>query len=102
MANSFGRARAIPPWTNSRESSPGLGRLDRPVVDRTGLSGRYDFDLEFAPDERLWAGILPRPENSDLPDLFRAVQEQLGLQLEATKGQVEALVIARIERPSEN
>lgn len=76
--------------------------LDRPVVDRTGLSGRYDFDLEFAPDERLWAGILPRPENSDLPDLFKAVQEQLGLQLEATKGQVDALIIDRIERPSEN
>jgi uncharacterized protein (TIGR03435 family) len=76
--------------------------LDRPVLDRTGLSGRYDFDLEFAPDDRLWAGILPRPENSDLPDLFKAVQEQLGLQLEATKGQVDALVIDRIERPSAN
>jgi uncharacterized protein (TIGR03435 family) len=76
--------------------------LDRPVVDRTGLSGRYDFDLQFAPDDRLWNGILPRPENSDEPDLFKAVQEQLGLQLEATKGQVDALVIDRIERPSEN
>jgi uncharacterized protein (TIGR03435 family) len=76
--------------------------LDRPVVDRTGLSGRYDFDLQFAPDDRLWSGILPRPENSDEPDLFKAVQEQLGLQLEATKGQVDALVIDRIERPSEN
>lgn len=31
--------------------------LDRPVIDRTGLSGRYDFDLEFAPDERLWGGV---------------------------------------------
>ena len=76
--------------------------LDRPVLDRTGLSGRYDFDLEFAPDDRLWAGIVPRPENSDLPDLFKAVQEQLGLQLEATTGQVDALMIDRIERPSEN
>jgi uncharacterized protein (TIGR03435 family) len=76
--------------------------LDRPVVDRTGLSGRYDFDLEFAPDERLWGGILPRPENSDKPDLFRAIQEQLGLQLKAGKGPVEALVIDQVERPSEN
>jgi uncharacterized protein (TIGR03435 family) len=76
--------------------------LDRPVVDRTGLSGRYDFDLEFAPDDRLWGGAVPRPENSDKPDLFEALQEQLGLRLEATKGPVEALVIDRIERPSEN
>jgi uncharacterized protein (TIGR03435 family) len=76
--------------------------LDRPVVDRTGLSGRYDFDLEFAPDESLWGGILRRPENSDKPDLFGAVQEQLGLRLEATKGPVEALIIDHVERPSEN
>jgi uncharacterized protein (TIGR03435 family) len=76
--------------------------LDRPVVDRTGLSGRYDFDLEFAPDERLWGGILPAPENSDKPDLFKAVQEQLGLRLEATRGPVDALIIDRIERPTEN
>lgn len=76
--------------------------LDRPVIDRTGLTGRYDFDLEFAPDESLWGGILRRPENSDKPGLFRAVQEQLGLRLEATKGPVDALVIDHIERPSEN
>ena len=62
--------------------------LDRPVVDQTGISGRYDFDLEFAPDESLWGGTVPRPERSDEPDLFRAVQEQLGLRLEATKGQL--------------
>jgi uncharacterized protein (TIGR03435 family) len=76
--------------------------LDRPVVDRTGLSGRYDFDLEFAPDESVWGGTVPRPEKSDLPGLFQAVQEQLGLRLEATKGPVEALIIKHIERPSEN
>jgi uncharacterized protein (TIGR03435 family) len=76
--------------------------LDRPVVDRTGLSGRYDFDLEFAPDERLWAGILPRPENGDKPDFFKAVQGQLGLRVDATRGPVDALVIDRIEFPSEN
>jgi uncharacterized protein (TIGR03435 family) len=76
--------------------------LDRSVVDRTGLSGRYDFDLDFAPDDRLWGGAFPRPENSDKPDLFEALQEQLGLRLEATKGPVDTLVIDRIERPSEN
>jgi uncharacterized protein (TIGR03435 family) len=76
--------------------------LDRPVVDRTGLRGRYDFDLEFAPDESLWGGILPRPENSDKPGLFKAIQEQLGLRLEATKGPVDVLVIDHIEKPSDN
>ena len=76
--------------------------LDRPVVDRTGLSDRYDFDLEFAPDERLWGGILPQPQNSDKPDLFKAVQEELGLRLEPIKGYVDTLVIDQIERPSEN
>jgi uncharacterized protein (TIGR03435 family) len=76
--------------------------LDRPVVDRTGLQGRYDFDLEFAPDERLWGGMLPQPENSDKPDLFRAVQDQLGLRLEPTRGLVQALVIDQIQRPSDN
>jgi uncharacterized protein (TIGR03435 family) len=72
------------------------------VVDQTSLSGRYDFNLEFAPDESLWGGTVSRPEKTDLPGLFRAVQEQLGLRLEATKGSVDALIIDHIERPSEN
>lgn len=76
--------------------------LDRPVADHTGLSGRYDFDLEFAPDDSLWSGLVSRPANSDKPDLFRALQEQLGLRLDATKGPVDVLVIDRIGRPSEN
>jgi uncharacterized protein (TIGR03435 family) len=76
--------------------------LDRPVIDQTGLSGRYDFDLEFVPDESLWGGAFPRPSNSDKPGLFEAVREQLGLRLEAAKGPVEMLVIDRVERPSEN
>lgn len=74
--------------------------LDRPVVDRTGLHGRYDFDLEFAPDESLWGGMLPRPENSDKPSLLRAMQEQLGLKLESTRGPIDVLVIDRVERPT--
>jgi uncharacterized protein (TIGR03435 family) len=76
--------------------------LERPVVDQTGLVGRYDFDLQFAPDERLWGGILKPPENSDKPDLFKAIQEQLGLRLEATTGPVDTIVIDTIERPSAN
>ena len=76
--------------------------LERPVVDQTGLAGRYDFDLEFAPDERLWGGILKQPENSDKPDLFKAIQEQIGLHLEAITGPVDTIVIDRIERPTVN
>jgi len=50
----------------------------------------------------LGGGILKRPENSDKPDLFQAIEEQLGLRLEATAGPVGAIVIDSIERPSAN
>ncbi len=77
--------------------------LDHPVVDRTGLSGRYDFDLEWAPDDTQFGGALGKgPEDSTKPGLFAAVQQQLGLKLEATRGSVEVLVIDRVERPSAN
>ena len=76
--------------------------LDRAVVDQTGLSGTYDFDLEWTPDENQFGGNLPRSVESTKPSLFVAMQEQLGLRLEATRGPVSALVIDRVERPSEN
>jgi uncharacterized protein (TIGR03435 family) len=76
--------------------------LDRAVVDQTGLSGTYDFDLEWTPDENQFSGNLPRSVESTKPSLFVAMQEQLGLRLEATRGPVQALVIDRVDRPSEN
>jgi uncharacterized protein (TIGR03435 family) len=76
--------------------------LDRAVVDNTGLSGTYDFDLEWTPDEGQFGGQMPRSVESTKPSLFTAMQEQLGLRLEATRGPVQALVIDRVERPSEN
>ena len=79
--------------------------LDRPVIDKTGLSGRYDFDLEFTPDESQFGGAFgKRPGNDDSakPGLFAAIQQQLGLRLEATRGPVEALVVDHVERPSDN
>ncbi len=77
--------------------------LDRPVVDRTGLSGRYDFDLEFTPDESQFGGLgLKGTPESTKPDLFTAMQQQLGLRLEATKGPIDTIVIDRAERPSAN
>jgi uncharacterized protein (TIGR03435 family) len=76
--------------------------LDRSVVDQTGLPGTYDFDLEWTPDENQFGGSLPRSVESTKPSLFVAMQEQLGLRLEATRGPVQSLVIDRVERPSED
>ena|SRR5688572_20189612 len=78
--------------------------VDRPVVDKTGLSERYDFDLEWTADDSQFGGALP-PVNPDIPrkpDLFAALQQQLGLRLESAKGPVEVLVIDSIEKPSDN
>ena len=78
------------------------GVLDRMVLDKTGLSGTYDFELEWTPDDNQFGGQLPLSLEPTKPNLFTAMQEQLGLKLDATKGLVAALVIDRVERPSEN
>lgn len=75
--------------------------LDRPVVDRTGPSGKYDFDLEFSPDGRLWGGTVTLPEKSDKPDLFRHPGTP-GSSAGSNEGPMDALIIDHIERPSEN
>jgi uncharacterized protein (TIGR03435 family) len=77
--------------------------LDRPVVDKTGLPGRYDFDLEWAPDETQFGGeVPPAPADAPSPPLFTAMQQQLGLRLVAARGPIDALVVDRVERPSAN
>jgi uncharacterized protein (TIGR03435 family) len=81
--------------------------LDRPVVDQTGLSGRFDFQLKFTPDETQYAGAgarVPPPADDATapPDLFTALQEQLGLKLQATKAPVDVIVIDRVQKPSAN
>jgi uncharacterized protein (TIGR03435 family) len=77
--------------------------LDRPVVDHTGLAGRYDFELEWTPDETQFGGQLPPgPPDEPKPGLFLAMQQKLGLRIEATRGAVDAIVIDRIERPTDN
>ena len=75
----------------------------RPVVDQTGLSQSYDFTLTFAPQlpPNISRDSLP-PEMQNLPSIFDAVKDQLGLKLEAAKGPVEYFVIDHIERPSAN
>jgi len=78
------------------------------VVDKTGLTGTYDIELSYAPSPGInptgrdlppQAAPPPPPVNSDAPSIFAAVQEQLGLKLEATKGQVDVLVIDSAEKP---
>jgi uncharacterized protein (TIGR03435 family) len=81
--------------------------LDRPVIDRTGLQGRWDFTLTWTPDESQFRSVgarVPPPpaDGSGPPTLFTAVQEQLGLRLESTTGPADVIVIDRVEKPSEN
>jgi uncharacterized protein (TIGR03435 family) len=77
--------------------------LDRPTVNRTGLTGKYDFDLSWAPDETQYGGQVPvAGDDAPSPPLFTAMQEQLGLKLEATRGVVSAMVVDEAERPSAN
>ena len=81
--------------------------VDKPVVNQTGLTGRYDFLLRFTPDASQVAnfGGLPPGKSGDPdapPDIFSAFQQQLGLKLESTKAFVDVMVIEKIERPSEN
>jgi uncharacterized protein (TIGR03435 family) len=85
----------------------GQAVLDRPVVDRTGLTARFDFKLTWTPDDSQFGAVggyrPPAAENPDAPpDLFTAIQEELGLKLLSTRAPVDVLVIDRIERPSAN
>jgi uncharacterized protein (TIGR03435 family) len=78
----------------------------RPVIDKTGLAGTYDFTLKWntqtgnAPPFGLPPGAPPPPADPDAPDIFTAVQEQLGLKLESGRGPVPIVVVDRIEKPS--
>jgi uncharacterized protein (TIGR03435 family) len=81
--------------------------LDKPIVDQTGLTGKFDFTLRWAPDESQLSAmgmhVSPPADSQDAPPgLFTAIQEQLGLKLEAVKAQVNVLVIDHVERPSAN
>jgi uncharacterized protein (TIGR03435 family) len=81
--------------------------LDRPVVNQTELAGRYDFSLNWTPDDSQFGGMaakMPPPtDNANPPPaLYTAIQEQIGLKLDATKAPTDVMVIDHVEKPSEN
>jgi uncharacterized protein (TIGR03435 family) len=95
-------------WSTSMKSLADslAGQIARPVLDKTGLTGIYDFTLDWVPDA-------PPPSSPDAPNgvalpgvpgasLFTALQEQLGLKLEPGKSPIEIIVIDHVERPSGN
>jgi uncharacterized protein (TIGR03435 family) len=93
----------VPMTRIAKELTPIAGR---PVQDRTGLTGAFDFELKWAPDQ-----LEPRSEADGIklngavisgPPFATAVEEQLGLKLRAEKGQIAVLVIDQLEKPTEN
>jgi uncharacterized protein (TIGR03435 family) len=95
--------------TSSRLADMLTPRVERPVQDRTGLAGNFDLDLQWRPEQGA-PGLPEAPPNpavgalaDNLPtSIFTALQEQLGLKLESTRGPVDVLVIDHVEQPSPN
>jgi uncharacterized protein (TIGR03435 family) len=82
--------------------------MDRPVVDHTGLTGRYDFPLKWTPDDSQFIQFGPRPPQKESddpnapPSLYTALQETLGLKLEPGKEKADVYVIDHVDPPSPN
>jgi uncharacterized protein (TIGR03435 family) len=74
--------------------------IDQIVLDKTGLTGKYDMTLRWSSDEV--ANAQQDPTNNAAPSLFTALQEQLGLKLESTKSSVDTIVVDHVAQPSEN
>ena len=80
----------------------------QPILDKTGLTGKYDFELRWTPDQSSPNNALGEtltqqtPVDPDQPNIFTALQEQIGLKLESGKGPVAVIVVDHIETPSAN
>ena len=88
-------------YSATNASIPGLSYfleevVERTVIDKTGLTGAYDFHVQWMPD------LTGTPEGDTLPSIFTALQEQLGLKLQPSKGPVKTLFVDHVERPSQN
>ena len=75
--------------------------VGRDVIDKTGLTGKYDIELKWTPDDRP-ASESGLTDQDAAPHLFTALQEQLGLRLESSKGPVQTLIIDHADMPSAN
>jgi uncharacterized protein (TIGR03435 family) len=73
--------------------------VDRPIIDRTGLRGGFDFDLRFP---ELTPPDATGPRADPVSGIFIALQEQLGLKLEATRGNIDFVVIDSVQHPTKN
>jgi uncharacterized protein (TIGR03435 family) len=86
------------------------GQAGRQVIDKTGLTGLYDFELKFAPSQpmqlppgmTLPPGVSLPEADPTAPSIFTAVQEQLGLKLESSKAPLESIVVEHLEKPTAN
>ena len=80
------------------------GPAKRLVIDRTGLTGNWDLEVNYTPDaSQVPPGVeLPPGIDRNGPSLFTAIEEQLGLQLRPARGPVEVLVIDSIQQPTPN
>jgi bla regulator protein blaR1 len=84
-------------------------QLGRTVIDKTGLAGSYDIKLEWTPDPGQGGALRPpvgaegtvAPVDGTGPSIFTAIQEQLGLKIDSSKGPVEVIVIDRADKPTE-
>ncbi|MGA1981338.1 MAG: TIGR03435 family protein [Acidobacteriaceae bacterium] len=79
--------------------------LDKPVVNQTGIAGRFDANVTFTPELYMFNGHAPKLPTSDVPDapdLFTAIQRQIGLKLTAEKTDVDVIVVDHVDKPSPN
>jgi uncharacterized protein (TIGR03435 family) len=101
MGELFGESESMEAFVNDL-----TGVVGRPVVDRTGLTGRYTYKLQWAPEMRGPGGIGDKQpagaSDPQGPSLFSAIQDQLGLKLESIKGPVDKYIVLRAEKPTEN
>jgi len=93
-----GRNVTLATFASSLPTQTGMIRVPRPVIDRTGLGGKFDFSLEWSPERDNPAS----DSDASGPTLFQAMKDQLGLKLEPQKGPVDVMVIDHIEHPTEN
>jgi uncharacterized protein (TIGR03435 family) len=95
----WGRSVSMNKFLSALSGSTDNQHVDRPMVDRTGLSGTLDFTLDFAPT---WATNTGAADQSTLPSFFTALREQLGLELKSDTGPVDVIVIDHVEMPTGN